>query len=179
MPRTQPVLDILLLYRAGSAVCHDLEERGHLSPAEAISKLGQRVLGISLLGSSQTAHSRLGELLDGDQIVREVFDRLGPDSFIERVWIGKVGVRATRWQRSVLERMENTRGYAYLMEMSCSRMLWRPRSARSKVRVTGYLGLVLIAWVKRMMASPCSILKPANMPSASFLRSMFFPSRGM
>jgi hypothetical protein len=37
---TQPVLDELLLDRAGRAVSHDLEEGRHLAPTEAVGQLG-------------------------------------------------------------------------------------------------------------------------------------------
>jgi hypothetical protein len=46
----------------------------------------------------------------------------------------------------------------YLREMSCSRMLWRPRSAKSKLTVRGYLGLVRMACVQRRRASEYSML---------------------
>jgi hypothetical protein len=46
---TQPVLDELLLDRAGGAVSHDLEEGSHLAPTEAIGQFGQLVLGVGFL----------------------------------------------------------------------------------------------------------------------------------
>lgn len=94
---TQPVLNELLLYRASSAVSHDLEKGSHLAPAEAVGQLRQRVLGVGLLGGCQATHSRLGDLIDCDHVVRKVGEGLGPDRLIERVRVGKVGVGSTAW----------------------------------------------------------------------------------
>jgi len=69
---TQPVLDELLLDRAGGAVSHDLEEGSHLAPTEAVGQFRQRVLRVGFLGSCQAAHACLRDLLDRDHVCIKV-----------------------------------------------------------------------------------------------------------
>jgi hypothetical protein len=92
----QPVLNKLLLHRAGSAVGHNLEKGSHLPPAKTVGQLGERVLRVGFLGGCQAAHSRPGDLLDSDQVGIKVGEGLGPDGLIERVRVGKECIGAAQ-----------------------------------------------------------------------------------
>ena len=58
------------------------------------------MLRVGLLGSLQTSHSSLGDLLDGDHLVGEVGESLLPDCLVEGVGIGEVSIRATEFKVS-------------------------------------------------------------------------------
>lgn len=60
---------------------------------------------------------------------------------------------------------------------SCSRMLWRVTSLREKVVALG-LGLVVMAWAKKMPASSGSAFRASIRAPLSVSASMSRPSRG-
>lgn len=104
---TEPVLNVVLLYRAGSTISHDLEKGSHLAPRETASQCRQRVLRVGLLRSFQATHSSLGDLLDGDHLVGEIGESLLPDCLVEGVGVGEVSIGPTEskvspWSKGVM-----------------------------------------------------------------------------